>query len=278
MLSRHPGASNTGRCEFKYTVSEEVACAIAQWAAPWVRPDKHVPDGQTGYTITSLYLDTPDLAFHWAKRTLQPNRIKLRVRTYGPRGEGPFFAEIKRRFNDVMVKTRALIAPEGVPAIAGTAEEDPDPTLHAATLPGRHVVADFVSNVRGLALRPVVVVRYDREPLAGIYERNTRLTFDRRLRVRHATGLVVQGDDTLYRCVDYAALFDQGQSQVIVELKFDGRPPLWMQDLVYRFGLLRSSFSKYAAGVDVLADEGRVDAPGRLSSVFAGFGVRSWTS
>lgn len=278
MLSRHPGLGTTGRCEFKYTVSEEVARAMAEFAAPWVRQDKHVPAGRTGYTITSLYLDTPDMAFHWAKKTLQPDRVKVRVRTYGDRGEGPFFAEIKRRFNDIMVKRRAIIPEDAVSAVAGHEALAGDPTTAAATQPGRAVIADFVQLVRGLALKPVVVVRYDREPFAGRYDQNTRLTFDRLLRVRPATGLVVGGDDSAFRCVDYAALFDQPRSQVIVELKFDGRPPLWMQDLVYRFDLLRSSFSKYAAGVDVLADEGRIDSPGRLTSAYGTFGVRPWTS
>jgi hypothetical protein len=273
-----PWPKPASRFEFKYTVCDALAREIAEYAKPWTEPDKHVPPGQVGYTITSTYLDTPDMRFLWEKRTLQPNRMKLRVRSYGIRSEGPFFAEIKRRFGDVMVKTRALIPREAIPPIADPAGGSEDPGRFASKRAGIPVVRDFTALVRELELRPVVVVRYDRQPLAGLYDSHTRLTFDRSLRCCIPRRLEVTPDDRDFQAVDFAALFDQPESQVIVELKFDGRAPFWMQDLIYRFNLIRSSFSKYVAGLDVLGEQFRLGAPGRLVPLGRWQGRSSWTS
>jgi len=273
-----PWPKPESRFEFKYTVPEALAREIAAYAAPWTAPDKHVPPGQTGYTITSTYLDTPDMRFLWEKRTLQRNRIKLRIRAYGDRSEGPFFAEIKRRFGDVMVKTRALMPREAIPFVADPSGGAEDPGSFASKRAGIPVLRDFTALVRELELRPVVVVRYDREPLAGVYDSHTRLTFDRRLRCCIPRKLEVTPDDRDFQAVDFAALFDKTQSEVIVELKFDNRAPFWMQDLIYRFDLIRSSFSKYVAGLDVLGDQARLSVPSRLVPLGSWQGRRTWTS
>lgn len=261
------GSPPSGRFEYKYTVTERVARAIAAWAAPWVAPDRHVLPGETGYTITSLYLDTHDLALHWAKRTLQYARVKARVRTYGRNADGPVFVELKRRYGDVMVKSRAHVQREGWEGILDPGRISCAPEALAVSHVGGSGVTDFVAVVRTMGLHPVVLVRYEREPYIGRVNPRVRLTFDRSLRVRSETSVTLGGDDRGYRAIDYAALFDQPMSQVIVEMKFDGVAPVWMQDLVYQFELLRCSFSKYCAGIDVLADEGRVDAPNRLWAV-----------
>jgi hypothetical protein len=263
------GSPPSGRSEYKYTVTEAEAHAIARWAAPWVRPDKHVLPGQRDYTITSLYLDTPDLAFLWAKRTLQYARVKARVRTYGIEADGPVFVELKRRYGDVMVKTRAHVEKENWRGLLDPLHMRRAPEDLAVTHAGRAAVTDFVSLARSHALRPIVLVRYEREPHIGLINPRTRLTFDRSLRARPASTAVLEGGDKGYRAVDYAAMFDRPMSQVIVEMKFDGVAPLWMQDLIYRFELLRSAFSKYAVAIDVLADEARIDAPGRLRGLGA---------
>lgn len=263
------GSPPSGRSEYKYTVSEDVARAIAAWAQAWVEFDRHVLPGEDSYSITSLYLDTPDLAFHWAKRTMQYARVKARVRTYGREADGPVFAELKRRYGDVMVKSRAEVDGTSwrgllAPPIAGRSPED-----LAVSESGRGAITDFVGLVASHALRPVVLVRYEREPYVGLVDRRTRLTFDRSLRARRVSGAELEGGDGGYRAIDYASAFDQPMSQVIVEMKFDGVAPVWMRDIVYRFGLLRSAFSKYCVAVDVLSDEGRIDGPGRLATVGA---------
>jgi hypothetical protein len=40
--------------------------------------------------------------------------------------------------------------------------------------------------------------------------------------------------------------------QVVVELKYSGRVPKWMRELVRDFGLQRTSFPKYVHAVDAL--------------------------
>ena len=57
--------------------------------------------------IDSLYLDTPALAFHQAKERGDPERLKLRIRTY-PK-HSPAVLELKRKVSDVIDKTRAVV-------------------------------------------------------------------------------------------------------------------------------------------------------------------------
>ena len=253
------------RSEYKFTVEEPLAQALAAWAAPWVETDPHVRPGRVDYTITSLYLDSPDLAFYWAKRTLQFARVKARIRTYGESSDGPVFVELKRRFGDVSRKTRAEVARSAWGGIV-------DPTLATGTPEelalrphGRAVLTDFVALLQRYALRPVVLVRYDREPYRDRLNSRTRLTFDRRLRCRGPASATLGANDRYYRAIDYAAMFQQTRSQVIVEMKFDGVAPRWMLDLVCRFDILRTSFSKYATGVDALHEERQGGDPVELA-------------
>ena len=50
-------------------------------------------------------------------------------------------------------------------------------------------------------------------------------------------------------------------SDVILEIKFDDRFPVWLADLVRRFDLFRTSFSKYCGCVDVMRLRGGLNQP-----------------
>jgi hypothetical protein len=100
------------RLELKYLVGEATALRIQRDIEPFCRPDRHNPSRAEpglprGYSITSLYLDSPGLAFHQAKERGDPDRLKLRVRGYerSPRA----VLECKRRVADVIDKTRVTV-------------------------------------------------------------------------------------------------------------------------------------------------------------------------
>lgn len=252
----HPGT----RYEFKYLVHDSIARAVARAAQTWYAPDPHGNTGAGQYVITSLYLDTPRMDFYRDRQCQRFDRVKARVRTYGPRNEGPIFLELKRRFGDTMVKTRSRVPADRWMDVLGTG----NPCLESWGLtPAREaVVRDFAAMCVGRSLRPVVSVRYDREAYIGRTRADLRLTVDRRLRFAPAKGLVLPVDDRQYRTMDTGLTFLGGQSLAILEIKFTDRHPLWLEDLLARFDLARQSFSKYLVAVDTLANEPFLNCPG----------------
>ena len=71
------------------------------------------------YPIVSLYIDSPELQLCRESLTGQKNRFKLRVRSYTDEPEYPQFFEIKRRINQVIMKSRARVTDADVPNLLG---------------------------------------------------------------------------------------------------------------------------------------------------------------
>jgi len=236
---------------------------VVRFIRPYCDPDPFLY-GQPEYTITSLYFDTQDLLFYHQKRVHQCNRIKLRIRTYGQRAEGPVFLELKRRFRDVMVKTRARVPRESFAQIACGPGPLPDLGLRGGE---QAVVEDFRLHVHNLQLRPVISIRYDREPYVGRTDPGVRVTFDRRLRYASTKEVVIPQEDRDYYPFDYPSTFFAPESRVVLEIKFDEYCPVWVQDLVRHFDIARESFSKYCNGLDQIQNRHWTYNPRRLVSL-----------
>lgn len=252
------------RYEFKYLIPDALARVFTRAASAWYSPDPYLPPGESEYVITSLYLDTPRLDFYWDRDCQRFDRIKARVRTYGPRNEGPVFLELKRRFGDTMMKSRARVPTHRwtealLPGDLGLPAWDLTPSREA-------VVRDFNSLCIGRCLRPVVSVRYDREAYVGRVRNDLRLTVDRRLRYAPMDRPEIPADDRVYRHMDTGYAFLGGSSLAILEVKFTGRHPLWLEDLLARFDLPRESFSKYLTGVEAMMNEAEQSCPGARRS------------
>ena len=210
-------------------MSDHRAEAIRRWAQAWVEPDPHAADlPGHAYIVSSVYLDSVNLALY--RETLEGNcdREKLRVRSYPSVKLGkdvPVFLEVKRRRNRVVEKVRASV----------------DSAFAKALLSGEEVtvrqpdVAEFVAIKQRRGLGPVVRVDYNRQAYVGAFGDGARLTLDRALRGSLPSDLWVRGGGWLVE-----------DRSVILELKFNGALPGWMQQLVRRFDLDRRSYSKYA--------------------------------
>ena len=95
-------ANIVNRYESKSLIPPSLMLAVRAHIAPFAGDPPE-------YVITTLQLDTPTLAFHHAKELERDDRLKLRVRTYGEIGSSPVFAEIKGKFQGIVVKTRAMV-------------------------------------------------------------------------------------------------------------------------------------------------------------------------
>ncbi|GMV42902.1 MAG: hypothetical protein AMXMBFR64_46180 [Myxococcales bacterium] len=233
------------RREYKYHIDEEIADSIRAAILPFCEPDPYAagrPGGE--YTIESLYLDTADLALLRANETENVDRFKVRIRTYPGTPGAPHFFEVKRRVNDVISKTRGR-APEGWRALLeGVGAPLPDRGGKEA-----RAIERFVTLVRTYNLRPLVMVRYEREPYASTIDDYARITFDRRIRSQLVEDLSFQTDEGGWRASDTPVLARHQRSPLVLELKFTNRLPSWMMHVVQSHDLWRRSFSKYATSV-----------------------------
>ncbi len=219
----------------KYLISESKASAIAQFIKPYARPD-HYCQLSSSYPIVSLYLDSDDLRLCRESLTGQKNRFKLRIRSYTDELDYPRFFEIKRRVNTVIIKSRAkVISSDVAPLISEMLPLPRNNNSDGKTL------EQFLLYQRSIRGRPVVRVRYLRQAFEGIVDNRVRVTFDRNL---------------CYNMTSTPEVSFNGQgwqqllpNKVILEIKFTGYYPVWLDQVVRHFDLQRKSISKYATSV-----------------------------
>jgi hypothetical protein len=225
------------RYECKYLLSEWDADRVAHYVKPFVATDPFAERSGGRYEICSLYLDSPDLRLYQETIEGQRTRYKLRIRGYNDNPEERVFCEIKRRHNGVISKTRVGVSREVARNVVLGIDQDVDLVGQK-----RANFDEFVGLVRHLGAIPIVLVRYEREPYAATDGSDARVTFDRRIMCSSADVAEVRFEGPAWTAV-------RGQP-VLLELKFNGICPYWMTDVIQRFELRRTSFSKYALSVD----------------------------
>jgi hypothetical protein len=212
------------RFEHKYLVPESLLPPLRHLLAPFMRADRHATrggeDGCRQYVVRSIYLDTPQLSYYHETEDGIDFRAKPRIRAYDDaHASAPVFLEVKRRHGAVVSKWREAVA--------------------FAELGERPLARTFAFQLRRRALRPVLLVVYDREPYVGLLEPSLRITFDRRL--RSVAWPRVEG------------LFDERGARpslagsFILEVKHDEAFgfPTWLRPFLTRHGLASRSLSKY---------------------------------
>jgi hypothetical protein len=233
------------RREYKYLVDEDVAREVRRFIAGICEQDRHT-DERGRYLCDTLYLDSLDLRLYRATVENEAVRHKLRIRTYP--GTDKVFLEVKRRVDDVIVKSRAMLGPEWIDVLE---------TADIARVPEaqRRAAGSFLSYYHASRLGPMVpavLVRYEREPYTSLVDHYARLTFDRSLQYQVASDLVVRADDNRWVPIDnpLAMRGSTYKSLSVLELKFESRAPSWMVSLVRGLELQRLSFSKYTRAIE----------------------------
>ena len=239
------------RFEYKYHVPEHLSDEVRHYIRPYLVKDPHCarsPDG--AYVINNLYWDTPHLAFFYAHTNKSIDRFKLRIRTYGT-GEGgsTAFLEVKRKIRQVIVKTRVGIPRDRYEAIMrGDIQAD---------LPGREnaYLQDFIGRMIQWGAQPLLLIRYKREAYENVFDEDARVTFDRELCYKPADGLDLRGDQARgWTYMDDPDAMPGVPTPTLIELKFTSFVPGWLRELVQRFGLQRTQFSKYLTAVEHLVN------------------------
>jgi SPX domain protein involved in polyphosphate accumulation len=210
--------------ELKFVLDADLGARIAEWARHRLPADPHGA-GQFGdeYRITSLYFDTADYDVLHARGSF--GRSKYRVRRYGDSPQ--VFLERKLRKPGQLHKRRTLMNLQELAEL-----EQPAVPL---AWPGRWFHRRMVAR----QLRPACALSYVRTArVDGL----VRLTVDRQIQVRAASGLDVQGGPAR----------DVLTGRAVLELKFRRDMPSIFKALVEQFGVNSTGGSKYRSGMAAL--------------------------
>ena len=243
------------RLELKFLVQEDQADSIRKDISTLCKPDAHngsrlnASCDRWGYPIYSCYLDSPGMAFHRAKERGDSHRLKLRVRTYCETSLA--YLEIKRRHSAVIYKTRTAIDRDLVEdATRGF------PVVSAASQNSQSVLSEFSLIAAKSGAEPVLTVHYRREAFESLVDHYARVTFDREIKVQAARDWSLNPRPGDWRSFDEYWEQKNRTSPVVLELKCETTPPIWMVDIIRKYQLASSSFSKYSIGVG-LCDQNR---------------------
>jgi hypothetical protein len=242
MAAGHQHQLQRQRFELKYLIDEATARQVRDFARCHLLRDDHaIPELRYAYPIYSLYLDGPGLQLYRATVEGQMNRFKLRIRYYNDRPASPVFFEIKRRVNEAIMKERAVVRRERLSDLLAGRCPMPGDLVNPNDFKGYSALRRFCELRSNIGATGKVIVYYLREAWVTPADDNVRLTFDRELKTARYDGTL---DNKLFVPAEMGG--------VVLELKFDNRFPLWMQELAESCDLYRTSFPKYVKCTEAL--------------------------
>jgi len=239
--------SQIRRYELKYTITDTLATQIKDYISNICFLDKHVLEGDSGYIVNNLYFDTADLRFYQDTKFRKLTRYKPRARYYGMKIGDSIWPEIKYRHGNLIWKNRHCIPVDCWQGLFYP-ELSNEKTCHV-----KQQLDCFDEIIHWYDARPVLHVRYFREPYVSRLECYGRITFDYNLAYREihgSTDLDYQEKDMLY--YDDPVTTVSRQSPVILEIKVETLVPQWTIKMIKKFNLVQRPFSKYCYGIDYI--------------------------
>ncbi len=235
------------RFEAKYIIPRTLVEPIKAFIRPYCEIDKHCKASGGRYFINTLQLDSPSLSLHRAKEREASHRFKLRVRTYGKSPDGaPVFLEIKRKYFDRVIKSRACIPfEEWKPGVLEKSADE----LNLKAVKERESFRDFVRIFGEINAKPQVYVRYCREAYVSLFDHYARVTFDSQLCYQPASDMYNWGDGGRFISMDSGLVRNRRESTLVLELKCTEQVPTWLITLVQEFELIRCGNCKYSAAI-----------------------------
>ncbi|MBN2164410.1 MAG: polyphosphate polymerase domain-containing protein [Pontiellaceae bacterium] len=235
------------RFEAKYIIPRSLVEPIKEFIKPYCVKDRHCEAAGGHYYIVTIQYDTPSLSLHYAKEWELAHRFKLRVRTYGkPPGHAPVFMEIKRRYFDRIIKSRACLPFDAwQPGILQKHVND----LNFKTVKEREAFREFVRLHNEIGAEPRVIVRYCREAFTGIFDHYARITFDSQLCYQPVRDEFDWGRNGRFISMDSGIVKRRKESSLILEVKCTEQVPTWMIELVQHFELVRVGNCKYSTAI-----------------------------
>ncbi len=231
---------NFQRQEFKYLLSLNQYYQVNRYLQQrGLTPDPYfIKQPNNNYYIASLYLDTPDYQAYWEKMYGVANRTKYRLRAYSniSTKSTPIFWEIKRKFSNYLKKDRFCLSWEITDQFLNS-RLNLDQLIQQT--PQQETLTKFYFNWVQKYLKPTVLISYWREALFDPFYPHLRLSFDNNIQATATTDLFCSNRQV-------SILPDQ----IIMELKFNGPVPEYLNHLCQYFNFSREAISKYCLAME----------------------------
>lgn len=235
------------RFELKYIIDERCARGVRDFIKAHLVHDRFArPELQWAYPIYSIYLDSPGLDLYTATIQGHKNRFKLRARYYDDNINHPIFFEIKRRVNDVILKDRAAVKRSSLVRLLRGGIPRHEDLTDPADPESYSAVREFCRLAGALGATGRTIVAYTREAWNAADNDDIRVTFDRKIcgswfeDTRPVAEALRVDRPWVFPVID-----DRNREAVVLELKFTGCYPRWMEELVRSFDLYRTCMAKY---------------------------------
>jgi SPX domain protein involved in polyphosphate accumulation len=229
------------RFEYKYITNELRAIEMRHFIESYLDLDEFgATQHHKSYPIHSIYLDSHNLQTYTDTINGNRNRYKLRIRYYENGNETPVYLEVKRRFDKVIAKKRAVIHRDVCSALI----YGETPSLDHLVFPSsdQFDALQHFCNIRTqINATPKIHIAYMREAYESVESNSVRVTFDRQV-ISEAINSID------FRTILHHPVSVFG-SKVILELKFTDRYPLWFKEIVQAFNLQQGSAAKYVDGL-----------------------------
>ena len=214
------------RHEYKYVSPEGLLSSLERRLSALMPLDPHTEDGQ--YAIRSVYFDDLYDTCFWENEDGADPREKFRVRIYGCSKER-ITLELKRKERGKCLKTSCPIS-------LGTCEEILGCKIPRLASDQPYLLKKLISQMQFRALRPVVIVVYERVPFVW-REGNVRVTFDRNIRSSSKLDAFFDKD------LPCRPALPLGVN--MMEVKFDELLPDFIAQMLETGALRQTAFSKY---------------------------------
>jgi len=227
------------RFEFKYLITFDQLHKIKSFLKRYVELDKYAQQTRSGfYEVISLYFDSPKFYYYQEKVDGVKKRKKIRLRTYRVNGQFIDYAffEIKRKHDAIILKDRFLLSKnEYFDAVQNNLKP-----INNDDKNKNNIVEEYLWEKNQRLISPKVLVAYSREPYLGKFNKNFRVTFDYHIKSKAGASLYEYNSDL-------DNVLDEG---AIMEIKFNGRLPHYIQKIIDKYDLQRIAYSKYCQGVE----------------------------
>lgn len=219
------------RVEKKYLIDEKKYDLFCEAIGTFMEYDRFCVNGEF-YSINNIYYDTETNELIRRSIDKPPYKEKLRIRSYGvPNLDDKVFLEIKKKFKGVVNKRRTLIrlyrAYDFIDKGVMPKESE---YINGQVINELKYFIDFYKPV------PKLFLKYDRLAMFGREDENLRITFDKNITVRRKDLRLESGD--------YGDLLLK-DNKILMEIKTINSFPLWLVDILSRYEIKNTSFSKY---------------------------------
>lgn len=202
------------------------------------------------YTVNSVYFDTPSLYDYYAKEAGLLKRKKLRARIYKDRFDNPktVWLELKKKHNLSIMKERIVLKGDEWQKLLNRdttyfldllKQEEQNPETSKA-------LKEFMFHYVKGSYKPIAYVQYKRKAYLARFTSPMRITIDKDIRAQRF-GSITESEGPIFTNIN--------KNEAVLEVKFNGRVPWWFKDMVGRFCLKRTTFSKYNLSVNALRNE-----------------------